>query len=749
MSATISNVVPFSDNTRARQSDNKALAESYAELGVAIFPSSGKTPLIPLFNRLDTEITPAEREAAIAKYREDHDKAPIHVGATKDRLVVRRMWRAFRDAVPSIACGPTGIVVIDADAKDDGPEKIGALFEENGGLPEGCISSPTKSGGKHFIFADPDRTFTNKAGLLKKQYGCDVRGAGGQIVAPGAQLEDGRTYGTMDDFGRLGRAIAKKTLTAPPQYLTALIGAWNGQPEGETVSPSKEREVIDALSNADWESVENDFDPILGKYDLGKLKDENAEFKKLYDEPGSDCSTNRFLAARHVMREWPDMPAPSLSIFFSQWEGSGQYTDEKPKTGEYDDRQIAREWIKNQGLSKPSTGDAFGAVIDEDDQPLEVGDRDKGFVYIENIRGAVLPVLDWRIKYFVARGTTSVATGMWGTGKTAVFSDIGLHVGHGFEWRGRKVAKGVVIYVALENSDDVERRVATWCDIMERAGRDLTGGAFVVHRGPCRLFDPSGKPTRDEKKLIEIANTAASHYGLPVAMIVIDTLAQSIMPGNDNDAKDAGIYTAAMQRIVAATGANVTALAHPTKDGKVGVRGSGALQANVDTVIEISKDAAGRGTIKAGSKFRIGNPSKVNFGYRLKSHVVGKDDDGDYIDVVLAVEGQTGPNLAVVDDGDDDATLTPPDTPADRLAATLKVFKECVEHLSNATGKPISEISVMAKDIFAGLNRDRRGCGLTEIKDRTALSRLLGRLVERSEIVRSGDNRRTEYRLIE
>jgi RecA-family ATPase len=193
-----------------------------------------------------------------------------------------------------------------------------------------------------------------------------------------------------------------------------------------------------------------------------------------------------------------------------------------------------------------------------------------------------LRMLDWCIKLFVARGTTSVATGMWGAGKTAVFSDIGLHVGHGFEWRGRKVTKGVVIYVALENSEDVERRVAAWCDLMERAGRDLSGGAFVVHRGPCRLFDPSGKPTRDEKDLIEIANTAAAHYGLPVAMIVIDTLAQSIMPGNDNDAKDAGIYTAAMQRIVAATGANVTALAHPTKSGE-GVRGSGALQANVDT----------------------------------------------------------------------------------------------------------------------------------------------------------------------
>jgi hypothetical protein len=281
---------------------------------------------------------------------------------------------------------------------------------------------------------------------------------------------------------------------------------------------------------------------------------------------------------------------------------------------------------------------------------------------------------------------------------------------------------------------------------MERAGRDLSGGAFVVYRGPCRLFDPSGKATRDERDLIEVANTAAEHYGLPVAMIVIDTLAQSIMPGNDNDAKDAGIYTAAMQRIVAATGANVTTLAHPTKDGK-GVRGSGALQANVDTVIEVSKDAAGRGTIKAGSKFRIGNPTKVQFGYRLQSHVIGQDEDGDDIDVVLAVESGIPAADMEVGEGDDDAALTPPDTPADKRAALLRVFHDRTESIAAETGEATSDITLTAKDAFTALNRDRKICGLPELKDRTVIPRLLGQLVKDGEIVRSGDNRRTEYQL--
>jgi hypothetical protein len=353
------------DNTRARQNINKENALMLAKAGVAVFPSSGKTPLIPMFNRLDTEISPVDRKAAIERHREDHKgKSPIHVGATKDPEVVMRMFRAFRDAVPSIACGPSRLVVFDADRKDEGPTKMAALWEANGGLPEGALASPTKSDGKHFIFADPKRSFTNKAGLLKKEYGTDVRGSGGQIVAPGSMLDDGRSYGTREDLFRFLRSYVRNKIPAAPAFITKLIGATTGH-NNDDITPSKERDVIKSLQDAHWDVYEYDFDPVLGKYDIDQLKAKNAEFAKLYDQPSADCSTNRFLAARHVMREWPHMPAPALSIFFSRWDSSGQYTDEKPKTGEYDDRQIAREWLKNQGLAQP--GSAFGAVEDHDE----------------------------------------------------------------------------------------------------------------------------------------------------------------------------------------------------------------------------------------------------------------------------------------------------------------------------------------------------------------------------------------------
>jgi len=731
----------------ARRVQNKHNAMALARAGIPTFPSSGKVPLIKSYNRRDTEISPEDREAAIAAAREEGNKQlTIFVGATTNPDIVKRMWRhPNQDAVPSVACGPAGLVVIDADTKFDGPNRIAKLFDEHGGVPEGVHVIKTQSGGRHYIFADPENAFTNSAGALKKQYGCDVRGRGGQFVAPGSIREDGKRYGDQAALKAFIQSYTEGTIPPLPDYIVELIGTSSAE-VGEDVPVAKEREIIEQLRQAEIPEWEELCSP-LGEYDFDKLQAEDTEFKQLFSEPSDDCSDNRFKAARHIMREWPHMPPEHLASYFESWGGAGALVDSKPRSGEYDNRQTAREWLKNQGLSKSSTGESFGAVVDEDEHAKpdsKVSRLASRFTYIEGLRGVVLNPLDWCVKFFVARGTTSVATGLWGTGKTAVFSDIGLHVGHGFDWRGRKVSKGVVIYVALENSGDVERRVAAWCDIMEKMGRDLTGGAFVVYRGPCRLFDSSGKPTQDEKDLINVARMASTHYDLPVAMIVVDTLAQSIAPGNDNDAKDAGIYTAAMQRIVAATGANVTALAHPTKSGE-GVRGSGALQANVDTVIEIVRDSRGIGIIKAASKYRIGNPAKVNFKYRLRSYTVGVDEDGDDIDVVLSEELPM-PDLAV-DDTDDDQVPQATDTPTDKLAATSRVFKERVEAIAANTGERASEIGLQKKDVLAALNRDRRTRGLEELKDPTIVTRLLNKLTEGGEIVKSGDNRRTEYRL--
>lgn len=633
----------MADNSRARQNTNKENALMLAKVGVVVFPSSGKTPLIPMFNRRDTEIAPEDREAAIAKYREDHDdKTPIHVGATTDPEVVKRMWRAFRDAVPSIACGPNGLVVFDADAKDEGPAKMAALWGEHGGLPEGALASPTKSDGKHFIFADPERSFTNKAGLLKRKYGTDVRGSGGQIVAPGSLLDDGRSYGTRDDLFAFLRAYTGRKLPEPPPFLRELIGAAPDQAEGESVTPSKEREVIQALIDTDWPEFEDAFDPALGKYDLDALKQSTPEFAALYDEPSPDCSTNRFLAARHVMREWPSMPVEDLAVFFEHWEGSGTFTSEKPRTGEYDLRQVAREWIKNQGLSKPSTGDAFGAVVDEDEDDAyskQIADQREqlaglkagGLRFMRDI--AVYTTPDYIVEYLCTPGQIGMIHGASNVGKTFSVIHLGESVCMSAKWFSRNVAQNCgALYCFGEGAEGLGNRAAAY---RRKYPSDKPG--MVVRDGIPNLSVNLAKAIKSLEKAIAEANDMLAPFGQHTKLVFLDTWAKAIAGAAENDPAAVQPILNSLRALARKMGVCIILIHHSGKDTMLGARGSSSLFADVDFNLEIIDDKEAKKRKISGvapgqlaiisPKMREGNKSGLEL-FRLEEVILGTNQWG-------------------------------------------------------------------------------------------------------------------------
>lgn len=321
------------DNTQARRLTNLSSAKMFAKIGLYVFVSNGKTPLIPRFNKIDTQLTQDEREQAIEEFEARHGKPPVHVGATKDLDVIKKMFHAYPDAVWSIACGPSKIVVIDADSKDNGPELIGKHFDKHG-LPVGCVVVPTQSGGRHYIFRDPEGKFTNSAGLLKKDYGCDVRGVGGQYIAPGRIREDGKTYGTKKDMIAFARAVVHGTLPELPGHIVELIGT---RPEGEAPLSDSDpvvKSLLEQLGADEWPDFSIAFDPAVG-WSLESLREHAPDFGELYDAPGADRSTNRFNAARYLVGADPDMTVCEYAAFCEAWDGAGD---------KYDARQLAREF---------------------------------------------------------------------------------------------------------------------------------------------------------------------------------------------------------------------------------------------------------------------------------------------------------------------------------------------------------------------------------------------------------------------
>jgi len=116
--------------------------------------------------------------------------------ATTERDIISEWWRRVPHALPAIPCGANGLLVIDLDRHGNGSDGVSAfeaLVARHGALPTGVPIVKTPNNGLHLYFRQPTREpLGNSRGNLPA--GCDVRGAGGFVIGPGAVLPDGRGW---------------------------------------------------------------------------------------------------------------------------------------------------------------------------------------------------------------------------------------------------------------------------------------------------------------------------------------------------------------------------------------------------------------------------------------------------------------------------------------------------------------------------------------------------------------------------
>jgi hypothetical protein len=104
----------------------------YARYGVATFPTLNKHPKVKSWPDLDVEISEEEKKRIRAEARAEGKPEPVHIGCTRSEAVIKKLWRKFRDATPSILCGVNGIIAIDVDVQrnPDGTMKRNRAGEE-------------------------------------------------------------------------------------------------------------------------------------------------------------------------------------------------------------------------------------------------------------------------------------------------------------------------------------------------------------------------------------------------------------------------------------------------------------------------------------------------------------------------------------------------------------------------------------------------------------------------------------------
>ena len=128
----------------------------------------------------------------IAKGTTNKPRVKWGTAATTDAKTIKDWWKSWPDDNIGLACGPSGLCVVDVDMKKgkNGQATLDALELDYGQLPH-TLSAVTPSGGKHLYFVGEARTTVEQIGP-----GIDTRatgGAGGYVLAPGSQTDVG-TY---------------------------------------------------------------------------------------------------------------------------------------------------------------------------------------------------------------------------------------------------------------------------------------------------------------------------------------------------------------------------------------------------------------------------------------------------------------------------------------------------------------------------------------------------------------------------
>jgi Protein of unknown function (DUF3987)/Bifunctional DNA primase/polymerase, N-terminal len=157
------------------------------------------------------------------------DKRPLLVGwqkkASSEPEQIRSWWRAHPDALPAIFVGGAGLLVIDCDRHpggNDGIEAFNRLLSANGGSLADVPMTKTARGGAHLFFKQPKgKALGNGRGELPD--GVDVRGVGGYVIAPDAQLPDGKRWQSVNGRPLLADAFKAGTIPELPEWLADII----------------------------------------------------------------------------------------------------------------------------------------------------------------------------------------------------------------------------------------------------------------------------------------------------------------------------------------------------------------------------------------------------------------------------------------------------------------------------------------------------------------------------------------------
>jgi hypothetical protein len=239
---------------------------------------------------------------------------------------------------------------------------------------------------------------------------------------------------------------------------------------------------------------------------------------------------------------------------------------------------------------------------------------------------------NYLVKGIIPRAGLAIVWGPPKCGKSFWTFDLVMHVALGWEYRGRRVQQGPVVYCALEGGHGFRNRVEAW------RRRHLSGHHDAV---PFYLLDVPVDLIADRDKLIQAVRV---QLGEPV-VVVIDTLNRALI-GDENKSDDMSKLVRAADAVREAFGCLVV-LVHHCGVASTRPRGHSSLSGADDAQIAIERNDDGLMTVTV-EHMKDAEAGAI-IACRLERVDLGLDDDGDPMGsciVLEAVAVEKEPKLA-------------------------------------------------------------------------------------------------------
>ena len=224
---------------------------------------------------------------------------------------------------------------------------------------------------------------------------------------------------------------------------------------------------------------------------------------------------------------------------------------------------------------------------------------------------------------------------IWGPpkcGKSFWTFDLTMHVALGWEYRGRKVKGGAVVYVACEGQQGFRARIEAFRQ------RHLSEETADI---PFYLVPAALDLIAEREDLI--AAIRAELGDIKPAAVVFDTLNRSIQ-GDENSPQDMTDYIRAAGAVQEAFGCVAKVVHHCGVEGKR-PRGHTSLTGAADAQIAVKRDKAA-GTITATVEWMKDGLEGAEICSHLEAMEVGVDEDGEPITSCVIVPAEKR-NVAV------------------------------------------------------------------------------------------------------